>query len=247
MKKTATFGGSSSVSPDKANVPRQSVMNLKLKKKQIAMNLMNGMRPSVAGSDLSGLKTTKDGTFTGEAPRVSIKRASVNYAGGGGDIGELQIENDRLQTSVMIMSQKLKMKEDDNAEVLEKLNSEIKQWKDKYKNMKNDNSELEAENERLNKQLNSRGTASLAEVQEMKNMINDLTAERDRYAKENEILSGQNDELKSRLYESQQKLRDTEDKMQAQIDALEEKNTQLQKEMAAMQEKYEAKISHLEN
>ena len=35
------------------------------------------------------------------------------------------------------------MKEDDNAEELEKLNAEINQWKDKYKNMKADNSELE--------------------------------------------------------------------------------------------------------
>ena len=43
------------------------------------------------------------------------------------------------------------MKEDDNAEELEKLNSEIKQWKDKYKNMKHDKEQLESENDKLNK------------------------------------------------------------------------------------------------
>ena len=48
MNKTATFGASKSASPDK-KAPRQSVMNLKLKKAQIAANLMAGMRPSVAG------------------------------------------------------------------------------------------------------------------------------------------------------------------------------------------------------
>ena len=32
---------------------------------------------------------------------------------GGGDVEELQIENDRLKTTIMILNQKLKMKEDD--------------------------------------------------------------------------------------------------------------------------------------
>ena len=68
---------------------------------------MAGMRPSVAGSDLQGLQvpTSKDGTFTGQAPASNpIKRASIKYEGKGGDTGELEIENDRLQTSVMILT-----------------------------------------------------------------------------------------------------------------------------------------------
>lgn len=62
-------------SPVKAG-PRESVMNLKLKKAMIAKNLMSGVRPSMAGNigDLSGLKA---GGNTGEK-KISIKRASVN-------------------------------------------------------------------------------------------------------------------------------------------------------------------------
>jgi hypothetical protein len=44
-------------SPNKE--PRQSVMNLKLKKAMIAKNLKNGIRPSVAGLDLGGLSVNK--------------------------------------------------------------------------------------------------------------------------------------------------------------------------------------------
>ena len=34
------------------------------------------------------------------------------------------------------------MKEDDNSEELEKLQSELNQWREKYKNMRGDNEEL---------------------------------------------------------------------------------------------------------
>ena len=53
----------------------------------------------------------------------AIKRASLKYSGGGGaegDIEELTIENDRLKTSMMILTQKLKLKEEDKAEEDEK-------------------------------------------------------------------------------------------------------------------------------
>jgi hypothetical protein len=42
-------------------------------------------------------------------------RASIKYdaTGGSADVGELKIENDRLKTTIMILTQKLKMKEDD--------------------------------------------------------------------------------------------------------------------------------------
>ena len=100
---------------------------------------MSGVRPSVAGKDgIEGLGAQA------QTQRISIKRASTKYEVANGDVGELQIENDRLQTSVMILTQKLKMKEDDNAEELEKLQKELNQWKDKYKNMRSDHAELES-------------------------------------------------------------------------------------------------------
>jgi hypothetical protein len=39
------------------------------------------------------------------------------------DVEELQIENDRLKTTVMILTQKLKLKEDDKDGDSQKLNS----------------------------------------------------------------------------------------------------------------------------
>jgi hypothetical protein len=48
---------------------------------------------------------------------MSIKRASIDYEqkmGGSTSTQELKIENDRLKTSLMILTQKLKLKEDDS-------------------------------------------------------------------------------------------------------------------------------------
>ena len=78
-------------------------MNLKLKKAAIAASLLG----KVANEAIKN-KESADGK------QITIKRDSVKYSGGGGDVEELRIENDRLQTSCMILTQKLKMKEDDN-------------------------------------------------------------------------------------------------------------------------------------
>lgn len=61
-------------------------MNLKLKKAAIAASLL-GKPGDEAGGD-----------------KIKIKRDSIKYSGGGGDIEELKIENDRLQTSCMILT-----------------------------------------------------------------------------------------------------------------------------------------------
>jgi hypothetical protein len=49
---------------------------------------------------------------------------------GGGDIEELQIENDRLKTTIMILNQKLKMKEDDGHQDSERVQGELKRLKE---------------------------------------------------------------------------------------------------------------------
>jgi len=49
---------------------------------------------------------------------------------GGGDIEELQIENDRLKTTIMILNQKLKMKEDDEHQDSERVQGELKRLKE---------------------------------------------------------------------------------------------------------------------
>ena len=58
----------------------------------------------------------------GASPKKSMmKRASAIYdKQGGPDAGEHQIENDRLKTTLMILTQKLKLKEDDTNEGVEK-------------------------------------------------------------------------------------------------------------------------------
>ena len=123
-------------------------MDLKAKKALISKNLLASISADMKTGGKGGVKS-------GE--RLSIKRASVNYQKGSSDAQELQIENERLQTSVMILSQKLKMKEDDGSEELEKVQSEMNTWKQKYKNSKTDNDELEDEIDKLQKQLKSSG------------------------------------------------------------------------------------------
>ena len=60
--------------------------------------------------------------YVSAQPRASIKRASVAFEHKGGqDAQELEIENDRLKTSLMILTQKLKLKEDDTKGNDEKL------------------------------------------------------------------------------------------------------------------------------
>jgi hypothetical protein len=49
---------------------------------------------------------------------------------GGGDMEELQIENDRLKTTIMILNQKLKMKEDDVHQDSERVQGELKRLKE---------------------------------------------------------------------------------------------------------------------
>jgi len=44
------------------------------------------------------------------------------------------------------------MQKDDNSEEIEKLHSDINQWKEKYKNMKNDHSDVTNELEKLQKE-----------------------------------------------------------------------------------------------
>ena len=66
-------------------------------------------------------------SFMDDKPRSSIKRASLKYANPSGvDAEELQIENDRLKTTVMILTQKLKLKEEDQEGDDQKLQSQIR-------------------------------------------------------------------------------------------------------------------------
>ena len=60
---------------------------------------------------------------------------------GGGDIEELQIENDRLKTTIMILNQKLKMKEDDGHQDSERVQGELKLLKEYNKILEKNNSE----------------------------------------------------------------------------------------------------------
>ena len=85
---------------------RDSVMNLKLQKAQISKMLLAGNRPSLAVPP----------------DKINLQRASVKYqqeSHRSGEAGELEIENDRLKTTLMILTQKLKMKEDDGMQELE--------------------------------------------------------------------------------------------------------------------------------
>ena len=73
-------------------------MNMKLQKQMISQSYIEGNRPSVVkNADLTELKSSPT--------KSPIKRASLKYqASQGGDIEEFKIENDRLKTTVMILT-----------------------------------------------------------------------------------------------------------------------------------------------
>ena len=54
---------------------------------------------------------------------------------------ELKLENERLQNSIMILTQKLTIQDDDNKEIVEKQRSELNKIQDKYNSALNDNKE----------------------------------------------------------------------------------------------------------
>jgi len=59
-----------------------------------------------------------------------INRASIKYDQGlSVDESEMKIENERLKTTIMILTQKLKMKEDDSKEDIEQLTVKANQLK----------------------------------------------------------------------------------------------------------------------
>ena len=83
------------IAPSKDNkTMRASVLALKAQKDSISQNLLN---------DIIGSQSAVN---PGAPPdRKSIKRGSMAYTiAGGEDISELKIENDRMKTTIMILS-----------------------------------------------------------------------------------------------------------------------------------------------
>lgn len=83
---------------------RESVLNLKMKKAALANSLLGGTAKPEAGESFGMLKRKSINFEGGASPS---KRGSIS------DAAEMQIENDRLKTTLMILSQKLKLKEED--------------------------------------------------------------------------------------------------------------------------------------
>jgi len=59
--------------------------------------------------------------------------------------------------------EEIEMKEDGNSEELTKLQSELNQWREKYKNMRGDNEELQDKIDELEKSAKGKGSLSEAE------------------------------------------------------------------------------------
>jgi hypothetical protein len=56
--------------------------------------------------------------------QIRVKRASITFKqGGDADIEDLKIENERMKTTLMVMSQKLKLKQEDKLDEDEKWQS----------------------------------------------------------------------------------------------------------------------------
>ena len=89
--------------------------------------------------------------------RVKVKRASIKFKSDtGGDFEELRIENDRMKTTLMVLTQKLKLKEEDKKQEDEKWLSQIRELEfesraksDEINDLKSQMHDKTAENEEL--------------------------------------------------------------------------------------------------
>ena len=57
----------------------------------------------------------------------------------GSDAGELKIENDRLKTTIMIITQKLKLKDDDTRTTVDRIKQEVSTLLEKNKHLEKAN------------------------------------------------------------------------------------------------------------
>lgn len=134
---------------------RESVMNMKLQKNMLAKNALSGARPSKLDQGaIKGLSSKPK-----EDDKKNL-RQSVNGAN-----EDLTIENDRLKTTIMIMNQKLKLKEEDREEQDEVFIQQINQLKESLQKKDDESEDLRMQNKDSKKK-----------VQELTDKINDLEA-----------------------------------------------------------------------
>ena len=166
---------------------RQSVMNLKLKKQQLAMAAMD----AAGGGDSAG------------SPGKQVKRASIKYQNGEipagrksiADDDEMQIENDRLKTTLMILTQKLKLKEDDSQ-------GQDERWQAQLKALQNKIVTKDKEIERVNKGANEKDQTIdrlESEMQEKDNGLEDAEINAKKMKDLNRQMEFQVDELSEQL------------------------------------------------
>ena len=117
----------------------------------------------------------------GSKPRISVARASTRFSisGSGGIQGfgnnkstnrdksgseatydSLHVENERLKTTLTILTQKIKMKDDDSQVQIEKLKTENNQLGSKNKQLTNNNETLQNDLKAVKKQLANTGNNS---------------------------------------------------------------------------------------
>ena len=166
-------------------------MNMKLQKNMLAKNALSGARPSMLDQGgIRGLSTktkeeTKESKDSKDAIKKSKTRESVTVS-----IEDLTIQNDRLQTTIMIMDSKLKLKQEDREEADAVFMQQINTLKESVQKKDDDNEELRMENKDKKKKL-----------QELADKIYDLEAGGSKAGKQEKKLKELNRALEFQVYE----------------------------------------------
>ena len=161
-------------------------MNMKLQKNMLAKNALSGARPSKLDQGaIKGLSSK-----TKEENKDTNIRQSINGAN-----EDLTIENDRLKTTIMIMSQKLKLKQEDRQEEDEAFIQQINQLKETLQKKDDESEELRMQNKDSKKK-----------VQELTDKINDLEAGGSKASKQEKKLRDLNRGLEFQVEELSEQL-----------------------------------------
>ena len=142
------------------------------------------------------------------------------------DLQEIQIENDRLKTTIMIITQKLKLKDDDHRILIDKMKQQMIDLQDK-------NNYLEMANRETTQQLD-----------EINNQTKDDQTNRTELNSKIRDLGNQNEIMETQIAQMQDKFKKMMKEMQGKLQS---QKAKLQSEMDQLESEYQEKVDALED
>lgn len=219
---------------------------------QLGFKRMKTMMPSNSKQQLGNGKTSKVSNYEKQMDdmRSQASRKSVNTyqrsnfkLAEGSDAGELKIENDRLQTTIMILNQKLKTQNDSDGQI-NGLRKKLKDNEEQQQKAAKDNMTLRSEIS----QMKSENSFLQSQIETMESTIESLNMsmrekddEMDKTEEVRADLKQDIEELNGNLQNQEEELYNVKKELHETIQELEETQDELQR---TNQELQETKIAH---